>query len=202
MHSLKSLRALAGACLLASLALPAGAAIVSQNGYQWQQPADFTNLSWNAIAVVCPSGSFVCSGTLNGMDLTGWTFASQQAVWDLFVSYGVPDTPFSATEDSAVTPSWYTAFMAEFEFTGFSTVQGWTSTNDATNSTRAYRPYITSGGSSYLAVANISSSKDSSNSVRGAWFSRAEPAEVPVPGTALLLAPLAGLIAFRRRRAA
>ena len=89
--------AAAGLALGMTLALPAGAAIVTKNGYEWQQPADFIGLSWNAIAAICPVGSsFLCTGTLNGVDLTQWTFANQDAMWNLFVSYGVPNTPFYA----------------------------------------------------------------------------------------------------------
>ncbi len=59
--------------------------IITVNGNEWLQPALFTNLSWNDINAVCPAG--VCSGELNGYDMTGWTWASIDDVNALFNSY-------------------------------------------------------------------------------------------------------------------
>lgn len=62
--------------------------IVTVEGREWAQPDLFTNLSWNDINTVCPAG--VCNGTLDGYDVTGWTWASVNdvnAMFNYFIGY-------------------------------------------------------------------------------------------------------------------
>jgi hypothetical protein len=47
----------------------------------------FTNLSWNDINAICPSGVCVDGGVLNGYAMTGWTWASIDEVSALFNSF-------------------------------------------------------------------------------------------------------------------
>jgi hypothetical protein len=58
---------------------------VAVDGKEWAQVDQFTNLSWNDINSVCPAG--LCSGILNGYDMTGWTWASVDDVSVLFNHY-------------------------------------------------------------------------------------------------------------------
>lgn len=63
--------------------------------WQWLQPADFVNYSYNEVSAVCPDG--ICSGTLPGsaIDLTGYTWASSNEFDLLGLAYqqaGVPLT--------------------------------------------------------------------------------------------------------------
>ena len=53
----------------------------------WLQPADFTDYSYDQVAVVCPEG--ICSGTLPGstIDLTGHFWASSDDIALLFLAY-------------------------------------------------------------------------------------------------------------------
>lgn len=56
------------------------------DGREWSQVDLFNGLSWTNINAVCPGG--VCgSGTLNGYDMAGWTWASTETVNDLFNYY-------------------------------------------------------------------------------------------------------------------
>lgn len=45
---------------------------------QWAKASVFDNLSYNDAAAVCSTTTGACSGTLNGYDMTGWTWASAQ----------------------------------------------------------------------------------------------------------------------------
>jgi len=92
------------------------------NGYEWAQVSDFTNLSWQEINTVCPLGN--CSGTLNGFDMNGWTWADGEAVAGLFNAYladaGVDPGSFLEgnygyfSEDVS---TWAPAFLNDFNYT-------------------------------------------------------------------------------------
>lgn len=70
----------------------AKAAVVTLNGVEWQQPDSFDSSSWNDISAVCDYISGACNGSLHGIDLTGWTWASVDDLNDLFNAYysGIP----------------------------------------------------------------------------------------------------------------
>jgi len=55
---------------------------VSAFGNDWAQVNQFTTLSWNAVDSVCHGGP--CHGALDGIDVTGWSWASIYQVGDLF----------------------------------------------------------------------------------------------------------------------
>ena len=57
---------------------------------EWQKPRDFRNVSWDSITTVCDPDDGMCNGSIAGIDLTGWIFASFDDVTDLFSSL----TPF------------------------------------------------------------------------------------------------------------
>jgi hypothetical protein len=61
--------------------------IIAVDGKQWYQVDLFRNLSWSDIDAVCPHPDGVCSGLLNGYDMTGWTWASVDDVYALFNGY-------------------------------------------------------------------------------------------------------------------
>ena len=83
---------------------------ITAAGKVWAQVALFTELSWDDINAVCPgiyisrdedgnhtteqNGSGVCQGTLNGYDMSGWTWADSAEISALFNHYGVVP-PFS-----------------------------------------------------------------------------------------------------------
>ena len=59
--------------------------VILVNGKEWLQPSLIKGLSWNEINEVCPEGT--CSGTLNGYDMNGWTWASVDDIYALFNFY-------------------------------------------------------------------------------------------------------------------
>jgi hypothetical protein len=58
---------------------------VTVDGREWAQLDQFTDLSWSDINAACPAG--VCSGVLNGYNMTGWTWASVDDVDALFAHF-------------------------------------------------------------------------------------------------------------------
>ena len=60
---------------------------VTVQGRVWAQPDLFLNLSWDAINAVCPEGVCRNDAVLNGWDVSGWTWASDADLCELFNSY-------------------------------------------------------------------------------------------------------------------
>lgn len=58
-------------------------------GREWLQPELFSGVTWDDVHSICPLG--VCAGVLSNYDLTGWTWASNQDVVDLFEFYAPVD---------------------------------------------------------------------------------------------------------------
>ncbi len=120
--------ALLAAALIAALAAPAIAGDqphIDAYGIAWRQLQGTTGLTWSQVAAVCPTdGQSPCEGTLNGVDVTGWVWASQEQVRKMFAEF-VPelnDVPSVAGAqyvlpalgfcDGAFSPTWsfYTTF--------------------------------------------------------------------------------------------
>jgi hypothetical protein len=110
--------------LLFSLPVHAGfiTNTVTVDSTEWAQANDFQNLSWNDIDAVCSGGS--CSGTLNGFNMSGWTWASPDETNALFNSYladaGVGGSNLlSGANDfyTEVDSAWGPAFFADFDST-------------------------------------------------------------------------------------
>ncbi len=76
---------------------------VVADGKLWLQPDLFRFLSWNQIAAVCPGGACT-SGTLNGIDMTGWTWASTSDIKSLFNQY-LDGEPFVEDQDFVFAPA-------------------------------------------------------------------------------------------------
>lgn len=87
--------------------------IIAVDGKEWLQPDLFTNLSWNDINAVCPEGA--CTGDLNGHDMTGWTWASDEDMWELFNYYIGADVlgPAFNFYTSSWDAPWATAFSSD-----------------------------------------------------------------------------------------
>ncbi|MFZ4575160.1 MAG: GC-type dockerin domain-anchored protein [Phycisphaerales bacterium] len=57
-------------------------------GREWRQVNTTTGLSWSQVAGVCPAdGTGPCAGAVGGRDLTGWYWASQAEVQELFAQF-------------------------------------------------------------------------------------------------------------------
>jgi hypothetical protein len=99
----KILKTLAFVVSLSFIATPVSATLITDTVFigdrEWAQVDLFTNLSWNDMDRVCPRG--VCgSGTLNGFDMAGWTWASAATVGDLLFK------PFSAHAGGISSTDW------------------------------------------------------------------------------------------------
>lgn len=91
------------------------------DGKQWMQPKWFTNIEWVTISQLCPGGA--CAGSLNGVDLTGWTWATPDDLNGLFNFYIGAATlgpgPSSYTEaDSAWAPNFLDTWLRTDDYTG------------------------------------------------------------------------------------
>jgi hypothetical protein len=213
-------------CLVALLqggmawAIPiTGANIVTVGANEWAQPDLFTNLSWNAINAVCPtpSGSST-TGTLNGWDMQGWTWASVQEVDDLFNIYlaaaGVTEPNQLTGPDIFIQTksTWAPLFSGPDGFRptyadDFKSIVFGFSNETAGRDTVAYSPYIRDfygiGGdvTPDEAVTRHVNLKRPTNAIIGAWLYRTPPTDVPSPGTVLLLSlGFAGLVVSRHKR--
>ena len=63
---------------------------ITVDGKEWLQVERFSGLTWDEIDEVCPAnsgGTCVNGGTLNGYDMTAWTWASADEVYGLFNYY-------------------------------------------------------------------------------------------------------------------
>lgn len=120
-------------------------------GREWRQVNTTTGMTWSQVAVACPTdGSGPCVGVVSGRDLTGWYWASQADVQELFATFS-PDIGdlgcvggpayvlpgLGMLDGGAIRPTWsyYTTFG------GYLYVSGWTST-------------IASEGNAYLGSAS------------------------------------------------
>jgi len=61
------------------------------HGKEWRQLTDTIGLSWDEIAQLCPQdGASACVGSVGGIDLTDWVWATDSQAIELF-SYFEPD---------------------------------------------------------------------------------------------------------------
>jgi hypothetical protein len=107
--------------------------IVVVDGKEWAQVDLFNNVGKFDMGRACGNG--ICSGTLNGYDMDGWTWATAaevQALFDYYIFYG--ESP--CTEPFCPEPEWFRAWWAD----------GWRPTRQDAATTRTYG--FTSGSSS------------------------------------------------------
>ena len=96
---------------------------VVAHGKEWAQVALFTSLTWYEIDAVCPSanGGVCTTNSLNGWDMTGWTWAGMDEIYALFNAYGA-DPPMGPGIDGQFTScdpdNWVGQFFSD----------GWTPT--------------------------------------------------------------------------
>ena len=166
---------------LRAVFIPAGgipaADTISVAGSVWAQTDLFTGLSWNAINAVCPAptGDCINGGTLNGYNMTGWSWASVDEVNDLFNAYiggGAmgPGKDSYLEQNSAWAPAFYSAGWRA-TLTGGSSQQiiGWLNEADTILGSQAFLSDQL-GGSADQASTFSANLKSSSNGNWGAWF--------------------------------
>lgn len=146
------------------------------DGKEWAQPDLFTNVSWNSINAVCPRG--ICSGTLKGYGMTGWTWASVDDLNSLFNTYIYPysmgpgperlelnDGTFNAALGAA---GWRYTYLQE----GAVGMIGHTSSSVPGDVNRAYRAGIAEVYFIDLVDTSFTGLKSEYRSDTGAWFYR------------------------------
>jgi hypothetical protein len=150
------------------------------DGNEWYQPTFFKNLSWYEVNSACPAG--VCSGTLNGYDLTGWTWASRQDMRDLFTYYLAPNklgvnNDVSREVDSSWAPAFFTSGWRWHGglYSLPHSLDGWIAAEQSPE--RGAVAFIVDRevGEEDLAVSWSSATKEASNELQGAWFYRPAP---------------------------
>lgn len=164
---------------------------------EWAQVSLFSNVSWNAVSTQCPGGVCSASSTLNGYDLSGWNWASVDAVQSLFNTF-TGQTNLAPNQYFEINSTWAPLFMSLFTPSsanpdGSSSVHGWSSTADLDGLGEAYAPAMLHSVNvgippippADMALGNITRSKDYTSPSFGAWFLR-DSAPAPIPATLTL----------------
>ncbi len=185
-HSTNSMHCGLACALLASatalIPLPAAnaaqIAFVDAQGRSWRQVTETIGSSWQAIAERCPvDGVTACSGTLGSQDLSGWVWATDDQVAELFEEFmpGIsaagslsggncvlPGLGFLGT--FTPTSSTYTTFGASFY------ISAWSSTS--ARGSKAIAPEVAAGyqpnHGSFSLLTQVSMT--SASAYRGAWL--------------------------------
>jgi len=173
-----TLIASAAALLPVLTADAAQVAFVDAQGRSWRQVTETIGASWQAIAQRCPvDGSTPCAGTLGNQDLTGWVWATNEQVAELFEEFmpGIaaagslsggncvlPGLGFLSTFNP--TYSGYTTFGASFY------ISGWSATTTRGNA--AIAPEVAAGYQPHHGSFNLLAqiSVTSTSAYRGAWL--------------------------------
>jgi len=178
------------------------------HGKVWRQVTETTNLSWSDLATVCPlDAATACSGSVKGVNMTGWVFASIDQVGDLFSYFG--DYPgginlaYAPQATSHAAQFFDTAFDQTYSDNIYRAVFGFSSTP---------HPGGNIWGADVLDLAADSPNPDlwygsnqhgdTENDLVGAWMWQSTVSAVPEPSTwAILITGFLGVgVALRRRR--
>lgn len=173
------LAAVAASCLLHSTAL-ADVAYVDSQGRTWRQVDETISHTWTVVAQRCPTdGSTPCTGTLGNRDVTGWVWATDAQVAEMFEEFmpGIEEAGFLSGGICVLpglgflntfrpTFASYTTFGASFY------ISGWSSTNGPQGATNALVPEVSAGyqphHGSFNLLASVSVSTQSQ--YRGVWL--------------------------------
>jgi len=114
-------------------------AVDDAHGKDWRQLTETVGISWNDVAQICPrDGASPCAGSVGGVDLTDWVWATDEQVIDLF-SYFEPDILTSSSLSGQKYFFTATNFLNSFRPTFSMTLTyqaaafaaGWTASTDA-----------------------------------------------------------------------
>jgi len=117
---------------------------VTVDGKEWLQPVDFVGISWNDINDVCDAAAGgLCTGSLGGNDLSGWTWASVNDMNALFNYYIGTSELSGPDEHSIYSPTLAAQILSDFDATYSDSnrdiIRGWTTTtNEGSSKDHAY----------------------------------------------------------------
>lgn len=94
-------------------------------GKEWAQVDLFTDLSWREIDTVCHGGACVNGGVLSGNNMTGWMWASEADVLELFNAYIPLEPPLGPGPDTVFSLGSWTLDLFD---------DGWRPTRDESTS--------------------------------------------------------------------
>ncbi len=190
----------------------AGAESVVRGDKEWLQPADFKAVSigieqgWPAVNLVCPAPTGVCidGGMLNGIDVTGYTWASIDDFNELIMGYGGPGpldrTVLDQVDEDRSTSTWYDAFLQDF--TPTQPDNGNSVSHDAWLAKQSVSGSGDTGAVSYVSkrdtISTFVSNEIEELNSPGTWLWRPAPtSSTPVPTLPFYaLLALGGLIGF------
>jgi len=190
---------------LPSLAQPPAGLVVDGNR-SWAQPADFVNVSWDTMNALCPGTQRVCTGMVNGIDITGFIFASQADVQGMLSSlFGVP--PFDVEEDDS---DWAPAVLAAFDPTNTLVDRTSLSASDTDLNQdvpprntwiRVQDEFVSPPGDE---AETLRVGTNVTSGTRGIWLYREQPTaaatSIPTMGTYGLIITVLGLLVVAGRR--
>lgn len=162
---------------LASLASPAWAGYVDSQGREWLQVSAFKGTTWASIDALCPvDGVTPCAGTLSGIDITGYVWATKEEVQELFAEF----LPEMAENETLGAPGYvlpalgfFGSFQPTFEFYttfgGYNYISGWTA--DESDGVASV-PEASAEYPVFYGYFNVAALVDvtTSSSFRGAWL--------------------------------
>ena len=196
-----------GIVVLAVLLGPAAsqAAPVIVGDKAWRQLNEVTGFSYDQLATVCDASTGACAGSLNGVDFSGWTWASVHEVGALFQAL-TPHPGGVGVHWESGGSGWAQDFLELFDWThnsvSFLQVDGWTRTLvDPNDPSEAYFARVWQDITPGLGFDEANNSLIYSTSIVGsgwgAWLH--QPANVPVPGGLILLSGALVALGLTRR---
>ena len=147
---------------------------------QWYQPTLFPDLTWYEINAVCPAG--VCNGSLNGQDLTGWTWASTDDMKELLNGYIGHEALNSGVENYFETDSTWAPIFFESGWRIFTplpqpphALEGWVSSELSPDRGLISVVIDRAGGEDDTVYNSTNNSKETAYIYRGVWLYRPAP---------------------------
>jgi hypothetical protein len=170
------------AFLTLAVAAGASAGYIDGQGREWLQVKSFTGKTWTQIDALCPNdGVTPCVGTLSGVNITGYVWATQEQVLSLFAEWvpAIDGIGFVGGPGYVVAGlEFFGPFQPTFEyyttFGGYNYLSGWTATS---SNGLAIVPEVSAeypvfyGGFNTLAEIGVATSSQ----FRGAWFFKPAP---------------------------